>query len=67
MANPHVPNVSPQEIRELVERAAKEPGINDLLALMALSEESTQIEQIRSELSPEPLVMPITGTAGWVW
>jgi hypothetical protein len=33
MANSTAPRVSPQEIKELIERAAKEPGINDVLAL----------------------------------
>jgi hypothetical protein len=59
--------VSPQEIKELIERAAKEPGINDVLALMQLSQEATQIEQIRTQLSPQPVMMQVTGTAGWVW
>jgi hypothetical protein len=67
MANPTVPSVSPQEIRELIERAAKEPGINDLAALMELSQEVVQIEQIRAEASPQHFMVQVTGTAGWVW
>lgn len=67
MANPIVAGVSPQEIREIIERAVKEPGINDVLALMKLSQEAAEIEEIRAELSPQPLVTQVTGTAGWVW
>jgi hypothetical protein len=59
-----VRSVSPQEIKELLERAAKEPGINDLLTLMKLSEEATQIEQIRTEMTPQAVVKHATGTAG---
>jgi len=61
-----IPRVSPQEIKELIERAAKEPGINDVIALMKLSWETTEVEQIRAELYPQPRVMQVTGT-GWVW
>jgi hypothetical protein len=67
MTNPTAPSVSPEEIKEMIERAAKEPGINDVLALMELSQEADQIEQIRAELASQPLVMQVTGTAGWVW
>jgi hypothetical protein len=66
MGNPTA-NVSPQEIQELIEKASKEPGINDVLALMELAQEFAQIEEIRAELSPQPFVTQVTGTAGWVW
>ena len=32
----------------------KEPGINDVLALMKLSQEAAEIEEIRAELSRNP-------------
>lgn len=67
MTNPIPPSVSPEEIKEIIERAAKEPGLNDILALMEVSREATEIEQIRAELASQPLVMQVTGTAGWVW
>jgi hypothetical protein len=67
MANVTVPSVSPQEIKEIIDRAVKEPGINDVLALMQLSREATEIEQTIAEVTPQPLVMQVTGTAGWVW
>jgi hypothetical protein len=63
MANTTVPTVTPEEVAEIIERASKEPGINDVLALMELSREAAQIEQIRAELAPQPLVTQVTGTA----
>jgi hypothetical protein len=66
MANPIIPSVSPQEIEEIIERASKEPGINDMLALLRLSQEITQGEQIKRDLTVQPFVAQVTGTAGWV-
>jgi hypothetical protein len=66
MVNPTVPCVSPQEIEEIIERASKEPGINDMLALLRLSQEITQVEQIRRDLTEQPLIAEVSGTAGWV-
>jgi hypothetical protein len=55
---------TPQEIKEIIDRAAKEPGINDVLALMQLSKEATEIQQTMANLTPQPWVMQVTGTAG---
>jgi hypothetical protein len=58
--------VSPKDIEAILERAAKEPGINDALALLQLSQEADQIAQIRNGLVEQPLIAYVTGTAGWV-
>jgi hypothetical protein len=59
--------VSPEEIENLIKKAAKEPGINDVMTLLELSKEAAQIEEMRAELSPQPLATQVTGTAKWVW
>jgi hypothetical protein len=49
------PAYIPQDIAEIIEKAAKEPGINDALALLRLSQESNEIEQISSSRTAPPL------------
>lgn len=58
--------VSPKEIEALIEKAAKEPGLKDIAALIRLSEEVTQIDCIRAEMSAQPCFSQVTGTAGWL-
>jgi len=60
-------NVSPEEVAEIIEKASREPGINDILALMRLSYEFNEIEQInRSLMMVQPVVAQASSTAGWV-
>ena len=68
MAEPTVSSsVSPQEIKKIIERAAKEPGINDMIALLRLSDEATQLELTRHALmAVQPIIATVSGTAGWV-
>jgi hypothetical protein len=58
--------VSPKDIETILERAAKEPGINDALALLRLSQEAQGIDQIVNGLVAPPLMAYVSGTAGWV-
>jgi hypothetical protein len=58
--------VSPKDIEMILERAAKEPGINDALALLRLSQEAQGIDQIINGLVAPPLMAYVSGTAGWV-
>jgi hypothetical protein len=58
--------VSPKEIEALIERAAKEPGLKDIAALMQLSQEVAQIDRFRTEMSPQPCFLQVAGTAGWL-
>jgi hypothetical protein len=46
--------------------ASKEPGINEMLALLQLSHEITQIDEITRGLSVQPLVAQVSSTADWV-
>lgn len=67
MANPTVPSVSPQEIKEIIERASKEPGINDMIALLRLSQEATQLElTMQALMAEQPIIAAVSGTADWV-
>jgi hypothetical protein len=58
--------VSPKDIEAILERAVKEPGINDAMALLELSQEANQIVQIRNGWAAQPIIAYVTGTAGWV-
>ncbi len=60
------PRVSPQEIEALFERASKEPGLNDIAALLKLADEAMQIERVQAEASAQPCYGLVAGTAGWV-
>lgn len=66
MANPAVLKVTPEEVAGIIERASREPGINDMLALLQLSHEATQFEQLTQSLAVQPLVAQVSSTAGWV-
>jgi hypothetical protein len=57
--------VSPEEIRELIERAAREPGLNDLLALARLSDEIAQDNPAHSGVAPVGCAQ-VAGTADWI-
>jgi hypothetical protein len=60
--------VSPEEIAAIIEKASKEPGINDMMALLHLSQEATEVEQARLALTAaQPIIAHVSGTAGWVW
>lgn len=58
--------VSPKDIEAILEKAAKEPGIDDALALLRLSQEARGIDQIVNGLVAPPLVAYVSGTAGWI-
>lgn len=60
-----VARVSPEEIKELIERAAGEPGLNDMLALARLSEEVSQDGQTQAEMTTQGCAQ-VAGTAGWI-
>jgi hypothetical protein len=67
MANPTVPKVTPEEIAEIIEKASKEPGTDDMMALLQLSHEATEIELLNRALTTvEPIIGAVSGTAGWV-
>jgi hypothetical protein len=66
MANTTVTKVTPEDIAEIIERASKEPGVNDMLALLQLSQEITQVEQFSRSLTMQPIVARASSTAGWV-
>ena len=55
--------VSPEEIKELIERAAGEPGLNDMLALARLSEEVVQDGQAQAAIETMGCAQ-VVGTAG---
>jgi hypothetical protein len=59
--------VSPEEIAQIIQKASEEPGVNDMLALLRLSREITEIEQVsRSLMTTQPVVAQASSTAGWV-
>ena len=66
MANATVPKVTPEEVAKIIEQASKEPGIDDMMALLQLSAEITEIEQINRSMTVQPLVAQTSSTAGWV-
>lgn len=66
MSNETKTPVSPKDIEEILKRAAAEPGINDVLALLRLSHEVDEIGQIRRGLDVPQIVSQVTSTAGWV-
>jgi hypothetical protein len=66
MANARDPKVTPEDVAKIIEQASKEPGINDMMALLQLSAEITQIEQINRSMMVQPLVAQASSTAGWV-
>ena len=66
MANTTVPKVTPEDIAEIIKRASKEPGVNDMLALLQLSQEITQVEQFSRSLTVQPIVARASSTVGWV-
>jgi hypothetical protein len=58
--------VSPKDIQDILDRAAKAPGINDVMALLQLSREVDEVERIKREATVQPIVSQSTGTSGWV-
>jgi hypothetical protein len=59
--------VSPEEIAQIIQKASEEPGINDMLAILRLSEEITDIERVNRSLTMQPVVTQAgSSTAGWV-
>jgi hypothetical protein len=66
MENATVPKVTPEEVAKIIEQASKEPGTNDMLAVLQLSVEITEIEQINRSMTVQPLVAQVSSTAGWV-
>jgi hypothetical protein len=61
------PEVTPQDIEEMLHRAAQEAGINDLMKLMELAQEARGVDRMRAEMSePQACATVATGTAGWV-
>ena len=65
MADTVAPCVSPEEIGKIIEQARKEPGVNDMMALLELSREFNQIEEIRHGWSEQPLIAQVSSTGGW--
>ena len=60
-------NVSSQEVVQIIEKASRELGVNDMLALLRLSQEFNEIEQVnRSLMVVQPVVAQASSTAGWV-
>jgi hypothetical protein len=59
--------VTPKDIEAILEKAAKEPGINDILGLLRLSQEADQIGQISGTLETQSTIVCASGTAGWGW
>ena len=60
-------NVSSQEVVQIIEKASREPGVNDMLARLRLSQEFNEIEQVnRSLMVVQPVVAQASSTAGWV-
>jgi hypothetical protein len=66
MANATVPKVTPEEVGKIIEQACKEPGINDMIAVLQLSGEIAEIEQISRSLTVQPIIAQASSTAGWV-
>ena len=66
MAKTAVTRVTPEEVARIIEQAAKEPGTNDMMALLALNTEIAEIEQVNRSLVVQPLVAQASSTAGWV-
>jgi hypothetical protein len=67
MADATVVTVTPQEIAAIIERASKEPGTDDMMALLRLSQEAAEVEQIRHSLTTvQPVIAAVSGTAEWV-
>ena len=66
MAKATVPRVTPEEVARIIEQAAKEPGTNDMMALLALNTEIAEIEQVNRSLVVQPLIAQASSTAGWV-
>lgn len=58
--------VSPDEIRKIIEQASKEPGVNDMLALVELSYEFNQISQLQYAWSEQPLIGQVSNTGSWL-
>ena len=66
MAKATVARVTPEEVARIIEQAAKEPGTNDMMALLELNTEIAEIEQVNRSLVVQPLVAQASSTAGWV-
>ncbi len=67
MADPAPAAVSPEDVKEIIDTASKEPGINDALALLRLCQESAEIDEFMRVLTAQqPIVAQVSGTAGWV-
>jgi hypothetical protein len=58
--------VSPDEIKKIIEQASKEPGINDMLALVELSHEYNLISQMSVTWSEQPLIGQVSSTGDWL-
>jgi hypothetical protein len=58
--------VSPDEIKKIIEQASKEPGINDMLALVQLSQECNVISQMQYTWSEQPLIGQVSSTGDWL-
>lgn len=67
MANATVSTVTPEEVAQIIEKASKEPGINDVFAILELSQEITEFELARyAMMNPQPIIAEVTGTGSWV-
>jgi hypothetical protein len=67
MTNAEASRVSPNEIADLIERASREPGLNDILNLLQLSREFTDIDHLRQSWGEQPLAAQVSSTHGWLW
>ena len=59
--------VSPQEIEAMIAKASQEPGLNDIVELLKLSDEASQVERQQAELFAQPCSAQVAGTADWVF
>jgi hypothetical protein len=66
MADTVAQRASPEDIGKIIEQAAKEPGVNDMMALLELARECNEIEEIRHGWSEQPLIAQVSSTGGWL-
>jgi hypothetical protein len=59
--------VSPQEIEAMIAKASQEPGLNEIIGLLKLSHEASQIEHLQAEMLIQPCAAQVAGTVGWVY
>jgi len=60
------PNVIlPSDIEAILEKAVKEPGVNDLLAVLQLSQEATAINEMSHAFDSQPRVYCVSNSGGW--